>query len=354
MRSSMAFLAASIARSRSLPRLRRAGALTVTATRQSAHALSIRRLRLRQRRVGLSSAAPRRRGRGWPRCRAGPGRLELVLVVEARAAVVVRAQPVHAVGLGARGPACRPTPRVARPGLVHRPAHLEVHAAQAQLLLASWSPCSSGPSRDPSTCDGSSPTRRGASGPWARPTPSRAARRCRSRLATLRHDRGTLSGRQLLARPPIRAARARRRRRTRAGARRSSSAARSSRGSRSWPQAPMSGPTRPGSSPEITAADPAARFRRRWHRERHARAADEQRVADSLDRSARGQDVRARRCRATAGRVGRAVPARARKAITSRPSIGRVRWSRQAGSGRTGRRSTSRTRKRNERERGRR
>ena len=35
----------------------------------------------------------------------------------------------------------------------------------------------------------------------------------------------------------------------------------------------------------------------------------------------------------------------------SRPSIGAVRWSRQAGSASTGRRSMSRTRKRNERER---
>ena len=45
------------------------------------------------------------------------------------------------------------------------------------------------------------------------------------------------------------------------------------------------------------------------------------------------------------------VPARSRKAMTSRPSMGRVRCSRQAGSGMTGTRSTSRTRKRKERER---
>ena len=45
------------------------------------------------------------------------------------------------------------------------------------------------------------------------------------------------------------------------------------------------------------------------------------------------------------------VPARSRKVITSRPSIGRVRWLRHAGSGMTGTRSTRRTRKRKERER---
>ena len=128
---------------------------------------------------------------------------------------------------------------------------------------------------------------------------------------------------------------------------------RSSRGSRSAVSAlhqradPARGPRRRSAAATRLATAVAV------SRQADARPPDQQRVADALDHLAVGHDVRAgdveRRGRADLAVLGRA---RRGTSITSRPSIGRVRWSRQAGSGMTGTRSTSRTRKRNERDRG--